>query len=428
MTLSSTPESIQDDAQQLLEARRYYLQSQSTREIARRLGYVASRWMDPDYEFRLQATAEMVDRTGFPAEMVSWGIESAFRPLLPPGLARLVQAELGGFEVLDGFVTGQRRRSLGPELTTHVLAGTIVTPGLWSICFGLLLKSGNLVKCSSQDPVFPALFAESLKKDMPDFGECVRVRSWSRDDAEVTSAAVGASDTVVAFGDDETIRAFQELVQAPRRFIGHGHRVSLAVVAEEAFDTETAEGLARDTAFYDQQGCLSPHVVYLVGDKENSNTFCKQIAVALDEMESKFPRRSLSSSEAANIQQLRSAFEMRAAAGDDARMWKSEDSTAWTLLYDEQPPFEVSCLNRVLYAKRLNNLAQLNDALSPVRGWIQGVAAKPSGIVESVAELTADSGVSRICAPGELQHPPLTWHEDGESVLLPFIRWVGIEE
>jgi hypothetical protein len=39
----------------------------------------------------------------------------------------------------------------------------------------------------------------------------------------------------------------------------------------------------------------------------------------------------------------------------------------------------------------------------------------------------AEVGVSRICPVGRMQFPPVTWHQDGQPVLTPLVRWIDCE-
>jgi hypothetical protein len=36
-------------------------------------------------------------------------------------------------------------------------------------------------------------------------------------------------------------------------------------------------------------------------------------------------------------------------------------------------------------------------------------------------------GVSRFCAAGRMQFPPLTWHHDGRSSLGDLVTWIDAE-
>jgi hypothetical protein len=401
------------------------------REIARRLESVARKWLAPGYLPREQAIEEMSATSGFAPAMVAWGLDAAFRELTAENLLQLAKEELGDCGPLDGSGAHPNGQALvradGPSLTTYLLAGSIVTPGLWSLCFGLLVKSACLLKCSSHDQVFFARFAESLRQEDSKIGECVEAAYWSRNDVGLTDAAAEAADVVIAFGDDDSIRQIESKVRPPRRFVGHGHRVSLAVIGRVAFDVATARNLGRDVAFYDQQGCLSPHVVYLLGEREQCLRFCGLMAQAMADIDKEWPRRKLGVSEAAAIQEARASHELEQAAGSFARMWSSQGSTAWTVLYDESPGFEFSCLNRVLRAKRLPTKDLLPDALAPVRGRVQGIAVAPDSLAGEIAGLVSETGVSRICPPGQLQLPPLNWRAEGLPGPLPLLQRVQCE-
>ncbi|MDA0838612.1 MAG: hypothetical protein O2857_12595 [Planctomycetota bacterium] len=408
-----------------------YLHPLSARDIGRRVGLMASKWLDPDYEPRRQTVREFCSATGFPQQMVSEGLDNAFWQLVPPKLDSLANEELGDSRLLDRPLphptTGKLSRAVGPGLITHILAGSIITPGLWSICRALLLKSASIVKCASHDRVFPVRFAESLRHESSELGECIHVDYWPREDSESTQAAILAADAVIAYGDDSSVQRLREMTTFPRRFVGHGHRVSLGIIGEAAFNEETATAIARDVAFHDQQGCLSPQVIYLIGTSESCCQFGASIAKAFSVMEIQWPRCKLKPSEAAAIQRMRGTHELLIAMNTGARMWKSEKSTAWTLLYDENPQFEFSCLNRTLRLKRMESPAQLAAALGDVGGLLQGAAIAPIEMKSQLIDLLAYRGVSRICSPGNLQNPVLNWRGDGDSQLLPLVRWVEVE-
>jgi len=406
MSIVLTPSVLSVKAKGLRAAAQQDLRGLPSEEIGGRIGAVAAKWLEPNYAHRRRAVNETSSETGLAPAMVTAGLDAAFAELLPP--------RLGGPAIQDLIDAQIQPESAacpdgtGPSLVTHFLAGSIITPGLWSICLGLMGKAANLVKCSSHDRIFPFRLMESFREEDDQLGQCVDVHYWGRDDTGLTDAAIEEADVVVAFGDDESIRQLQARVEPPRRFIGHGHMVSLAVVGQDAFESEIARGLARDTAFYDQQGCLSPHVVYLIGERPNCLAFCEVLARAMAELEREWPRRKLDPIEAARIQEARGSHELKQASDPVTRSWSSGTSTAWTLLYDEDPAFEFSCLNRVLRVKRLEDPDLLDEALTPVRGRIRGVALAPGSLLDSAA-ISERLGSPYLCAPGHLQLPPLSY-------------------
>src|SRR6185369_2697932 len=141
-----------------------------------------------------------------------------------PALANLVAAEAGG------------RR--GPELILHVLPGNL--PALAAIPAALSLAVGSAVLCKpgAGDRVFPELFAASIRERDAQLGECIAACYWPGGDRACEGVALGAADLVVASGNDATIADLA--ARARGRFIGHGHRVSFAVVATEIARETTA--------------------------------------------------------------------------------------------------------------------------------------------------------------------------------------------
>ena len=77
------------------------------------------------------------------------------------------------------------------------------------------------------------------------------------------------------------------------------------------------------------------------------------------------PRGPLKLQETAAINSRRSIYELRAAHSSETRQWCSPGSTAWTVVYEADPRFQLSCLNRFIYVK---GVASLTDALHGADG------------------------------------------------------------
>ncbi|NQU10647.1 hypothetical protein HQ590_07655, partial [bacterium] len=253
----------------LRSAGRAVLGQRTTDAVITALATAAARWLPPESPWRARAAADAPATTGFSVPMVQQAIDLTFGALTATALTAMVDRELGGPRVLDDFQQHgpTQTRAFGPGLITHILAGNIPAPGINSLCTGLLLRAANLVKPSAADPVFPGLFAESLREVDPLLGSLVAICPWSREQADVTRAALTKADAVVVYGDDHTIAHFRQRTPPATRFLGYGHKMSLAVVPREVLVAGNLEALAAAAAFdasvYDQQGCLSPHVFYV---------------------------------------------------------------------------------------------------------------------------------------------------------------------
>src|SRR5262249_54953150 len=152
--------------------------------------------------------------------MIHEAIDLTFGALTYEALGELLDRELGNRRVLDEFCLRGRMhsRAVGPRLITHILSGNVPAPGIVSICLGVLLKSANLVRCSAHDPIFPALFAESLREVDPEVAECVAVLTWPREETALTQTALAEANAVLAYGDDTTIAGLHKLAPPEAQF------------------------------------------------------------------------------------------------------------------------------------------------------------------------------------------------------------------
>jgi hypothetical protein len=95
---------------------------------------------------------------------------------------------------------------------------------------------------------------------------------------------------VVATGSDETIAEVSRRVPVDARFVGYGHRLSVAALAGEAFDDPaSALDLALDISLWDQLGCLSPVAIYC--EARDPQPFASALAEALADVGTRVPRR-----------------------------------------------------------------------------------------------------------------------------------------
>ena len=99
------------------------------------------------------------------------------------------------------------------------------------------------------------------------------------------------------------------------------------------------------------------------------------------------------------------------------------------MIYQDDPVFVPSCLNRVVRVKAVTDLADVAGLVRPFSRHLQSVGTAVSRQRrERLAEALAPLGVCRICPIGEMPHPRLAWHHDGGQNLLPLLRWVAIDE
>ena len=235
------------------------------------------------------------------------------------------------------------------------------------------------------------------------------------------------------------------------RFLAYGHRVSFSYVAQEVLTLYGLKRLATDAATdvvtWNQLGCLSPQVIYV---QENGvispEGFAIELAEQLAAKEVTEPQGPLPFAAAAAIQSARTVYEMRRAGAsialDRAReesaffspattiqLWRSEESTAWTVVLDTDPAFKTSCLNRFIYIKPIKRFADVLRFAEPIRAHLSTVAlAVPDDVAPALALELAHWGASRICRVGKMQAPALPWRHDGRPALGDLVTWTDWED
>jgi Acyl-CoA reductase (LuxC) len=332
-------------------------------------------------------------------------------PITTDQLIDLVRLELGHAEILDGFRPYAEgfSRAVPNDPLLHVISSNTPHAGLQSLIRGLLLGAENFVKLPSGGlreienfiKLLPAFLAGKVVTavDLPD--------EW-----------LAESRTCIVFGSDDTIAHFRQTLPAETSFEAHPHRISFGIVFEESIDS--ASLAAADIARFNQKGCLSPHDVYVAGDAKG---YAARLAEALAEFERRDPRGEITALEAAEIADIRANYRFRSASDPRVALWESEHSTAWTVIYEEDNWFASSCLNRLAFVKPLPG--DLAGALGPALPWVAAIGIWPA--TPENAERAARLQPSRICPLGQMQNPPLAWHQEGRQTLAPLVRWVDFE-
>ena len=435
-----TPAMIAEACQTLKRNREQYLARRSTESLVNVLSNVAEHWLQPEYPFRQLALEQGPAATGFSRPTLANGLDSFFRQLTRENLHALLAQELGHAHRLDELAatsaeTNNQRAAMvhGPEFLMHIAAGNIPNPALTSMVLGLLARSAQFVKCASRTSLLPRLFAHSIYDAEPKLGACLEIAEWRGGEAALEQAVFNEADCVTVTGSDETLAAIRQRLPTKTRFLGCGHRVSFGYVTRDSlsgFDAKKiVANVASDVVAWDQRGCLSPHVMYVEhGGSVAAEQFAGMLAAELARREESEPRGRLPVELAANIASRRAFYEVRAAHSDETRLWQSQGSTAWTVVYEADAKFQLSCLNRFIYVKGVTDMVRTLQDADNVRGKVStvGLAAPETKARELAAQL-ARWGVSRVCPLGQMQNPPLTWRQDGRPGLGDLVTWTDWE-
>lgn len=456
----TTPALIRDACIAIKRNRAQWLAPRRTQDLIEWIAYAAERWRDPSNPFRRCALEQGPAETGFGRTTLERGLDGLFASLTAEALGAWVAQDLGDVRRLDEFCgpmgelrQGRLALARGPELILNIAAGTLPNPAILSMVASLLVRSAQLMKCSARGSLIPRLFAHSLVDLEPKLGACLEIAVWLGGSAELEAAAFAEAECVTVHGSDETIASVRSRLPGSARLLAYGHRLSFGFVGAEMLSSfsarKVAEKVANDIAAWNQLGCLSPHVIYVEDTGAvSAEGFGELLASALEAREAADPRGVLPAESASAISGRRSLHEMREArskvAHDEAvtaprgvffpvpdhgtRVWSSPESTAWTVVYEADPRFHASCLNRFITVKPCRDLKDALRYSDNVRGKVStvGLALTESRAAEAALVL-ANWGVTRICPIGRMQEPPASWRHDGRPSLGDLVTWTDFE-
>jgi hypothetical protein len=407
-------------------------------DIVDALGETTRRWQSASFSFRQVAEEYLPRLTGYSRPTIARGLDHLFSELSRDHLWALLEEEFDDPLVLDEWRPRRRAkgkvRAFGPKYVLHIMAGNIPGLGVQSLIFGLLVKSRNLIKSATEEPLLTALFAQSLAEVCSELSHLAVVLWWKREEERLNKVALSPADLIVAYGGADVIESLQRQIISPpyQRLVAYGPRESLAFIARECATHEIARALAMDVAMYDQQGCLSPQYCCVEeGGVLSPPHFAQALAQELAMLEKDLPSGKPPPARAARTQQARSVYEMKGAT-----VYSSPGRIQWTVVFTPK----ILMLNP--YASRLIAVWPVPDLLEPTRpltksialhntgGGIQaiGLAAPPERAQAIIDAYAAETGVNRFCPIGKMQFPPLLWHHDGRPNLTDFVRWVDWEE
>jgi hypothetical protein len=430
------PGAITRLAARLTTARAAHLAPLTTGDIIETIDRAAARLADPRDPLRRLADDALPAITGYTPPMIALVLERAIEEWRTPVLQQLLCAELAHPTALDNFVphgeTGVLTRAVGPRHAFHIFSGNVPGVAVTSIVRSLLVKAATLGKTASGEPLLPVLFARALSEVAPGIGDCLAVCYW-RPDSPAHDEALRAADAVIVYGGREAVADVRSRMPAGVRLIEHGPRISFGIVGAQALTDDAAASAvaasaARATALFDQQGCVSPHLLYVEEDAPTApRAFARMLARALERLADELPRGTLTPAEAAAIHDARAEAEFRGIDGQEVELF-ADSATGYTVVYDPRTTFEASCLNRFIRVKPVASLDDIAGIVAPFADVLQTVAVAGAGErTVAIAARLAEIGVSRITTFDSMPWPPATWHHDGRGPLNELLRWTDWE-
>jgi hypothetical protein len=291
-----------------------------------------------------------------------------------------------GFASLERDATDDELRALvaavGDATRVHVvLSANVFVAPLRAMAIALAAAARVTVRPSPRDPVL----ARALAGAMAD------ARLTITDERDVASVEEGQ---VHVYGRDATIAAVRARVRAGVRVVGHGAGMGIAVVTEAAALDAAAGVLAWDVVAFDQRGCLSPRIAFVVGDDARAGAFAEALDAHLADRDGAVPRGALLPEESAEAARWRDVV---AFAGPS---WSAPSHAV--ALSTAGSPLQVPPPGRHVLVASVPSRDAFAAALAPLARFVVAVGTDDAATVAGSVPVHA-----RVSALGAMQRPPL---------------------
>jgi hypothetical protein len=340
-------------------------------------------------------------------------------------------------EALDHFVHLDEKDTMAVRaqprgVAIHWVAGNVPVLGMLSVVQAMLCKNANLVKVSQRSPgVLPHLLAGLAEAEYTNAAgqklsgrlltDATAVVYCDRDDQDAARELSLAADVRVAWGGREAVEA---IVSLPRRYgtedIVFGPKLSCAIVGvERLVDVETARktaaAIAADASAFDQQGCNSPHTVFVErGGAISPAEFARLLGEAMETESRRAPLAEIDSAAAMNVLAVRTEYAMR------GEVHHSRD-IQWAVVYsEEETGLAEPCYLRTVFVRAIDDVF---DVVPHCSQQTQTVGLAVDGRGESLADTLTARGVERCPAVGAMRIYDAPW--DGLFAMDRMVRWVS---
>ncbi|MFA5505037.1 MAG: acyl-CoA reductase [Vulcanimicrobiota bacterium] len=436
--LSENELTLQDLEDLISRAQEMSLQDVAIREILDILDRAGRMWRNPNYHGRRTAVEMMPSVVGFSAQMIERGLEELARLLDRSELQRILRYDLGRSARLDSWVWRKGYngyiRAVPLGVLTHVTPSNGFLGSADSLVQGLLTKNINLVKVSHGDPLFPLLFARSLKEADSEkrLHHRFSVITLPEESSEHEAILRRRSDGIVIRGGGETVRAWSTNLGDGVKVIPYGPRFSFSLITAGYLENHELsslnyEGLVQDVVSWETRAGSSSQLLFWPQKKlELLPEFCQNLAEKFEHWNELLPSPERDFEVKVD---LREEFELTRflALQDKAQIYHAPD-LAWSIHVRRWEDHRGSPLNRTLIVVPFPDLAVLIDWLNPIRRRLQsvGLAGLPRDF-RSVGLALTDLGVHRITEWGEMWRPNHGSPHDGTFQLRELVRWAVIE-
>ena len=353
-------------------------------------------------------------------------------------LEQLLEESLhGDIHFLDNFISvaalNKQMMAHPRGVITHWLAGNVPVLGMISLIQGIVTKNANIIKLPRENGLVLPLMASHIASFEFNFNNktikgsdllnsCMFIYCDTDDRKGQESLSLNC-DIRVAWGGKEAVETVMSL---PRKYgtedVIFGPKYSFAVIGRDSFDKEQLKNitynLAMDTSVFEQQGCNSPHTVFVENGGEISPlNFAKALAISMDEVLKRIPKNPVSADEAYTIVNIRSEYSFM------GKVFSSK-GTEWTVIYSEEKGLAEACYSRTIFVRPVDNVSEILNYIVNKNHQTIGLCINESEKIEFAKGATI-KGIERITELGKMSSFDYPW--DGMFPINRFVRWVSLQ-
>jgi len=300
-----------------------------------------------------------------------------------------------------------------PRRLAHVVAGNVLAPTLSVLLRGWVLGAAQWLRPASREPLLAACLMDDLQSRAPELAACTAVLWWPHEAVELEASVLCAADTVTVQGSDESLTALEakrtQWESCPA-WVPYGSRWSAAFLTAAAQTTDAARALARDVALFDQQGCLSPTLVFAQRSAA-LHAWCGEVAEALAAEQKRMPRGELPAQARAALRHWHENARLGLVLGELAGLW--EEGVLWAVALQARCALDASPLDRHVLVVPFDHWSEIPAAAGERLETLQGLALAADDWSEAERlALVRRLRPSRVAPLGRLQEAPLQWPQD----------------
>lgn len=397
-------------------------------DIIETLHSVGQLWQ-PGSDYYNKALNQMAVEVSFHPDMNKLTMDIIPQLLDRDGLKQRISSELGSLDILDRYIQTNefkgKVRAFSRGVLTHISAGNVFLGCIDSLLMGFLTKNISILKLSSNNQVFPQLFAQSIidvDKDnilTPFFS----IIHWKGGDQRFENIVKRKSDTIMAWGGKQMVEAYKDNLSLNCKLLDFGPKISLQIVTKNGYENsskvETAKAIAKEIMLWDQSACASPQNLFF----EEGLDIKELLELVATELGNVIPRGRIEDNEQVEIlkEQARGLYDIV----DGGLEIKGDD---FYLRYDPNPELRASPLNRTLIFKKFQDIKSLARMLAQYRYFMQSASILADYTQEALLlQKLPLRGIKRIAPLGKLMDGMTGAPHDGHYILSDLVNYIPWE-